>query len=62
MVRLISRNYAARTNVIPEDIEEYVSTIDDLMDGTEVRYMKCLEKLKDYQIVIGTLSTMTHLL
>lgn len=62
MLRLISRNYAARSNVLPKEIEDYVSTIDDLMSGSETNHLKCLENLQKYKIVIGTFSTIAHLL
>lgn len=62
MLRIISRSYAARTNIIPDDIKDLVSTIDDLMPGSDANYFKCLEKLQSYKIVIGTLSTVSNLL
>lgn len=62
MLRLISRNYATRTNLIPEEISEFVSTIDDLRAGSEDKYYKCLQKIQNYKIVIGTTSTIAALL
>lgn len=62
MLRLISRNYATKTNVVPKEIEEFVKTIDDLMPGSESNYYKCLAKLRKYKVIIGTSSTIAHLL
>lgn len=66
MVRLISRNYAMRSNAIPDELTKFgiVRTIDELEpDKSETRYkMKCLLKLQKYKVVVGTLSTITHLL
>lgn len=62
MLRLISHNYAKNSNMIPEEIMEYVKTIDDLMPGLESNYFKCLAMLPNYKIIIGTSSTIAHLL
>lgn len=62
MLRLISHNYAAKSNVLPKEIEECAKTIDDLMPGTEASYFKCLAELQTYRIVVGTSSTIAQLL
>lgn len=62
MLRLISRNYAARSTTVPEDIVEFVKQIDDLLPDSEPNYYKCLATVKNYKIVIGTSSTIAHLL
>lgn len=62
MLRLISRNYAARSNVLPKEIERFVSTIDDLLPGTGITHATRLQRTRRYDIVIGTSSTIAHLL
>lgn len=64
-LRLISRNYAAKLSTAPEGIEEiedFVKQIDDLLPSTKPNYHKCLATLRNYKIVIGTSSTIAHLL
>lgn len=62
MLRLISHNYATKPDVLPDEIKEFVKTIDDLVPNTEASYYKCLAKLQHYKIIIGTSSTLAHLL
>lgn len=62
MLRLISHNYAAKSNVLPKELEECAKTIDNLMPGTEASYFKYLAQLQTYRIVVGTSSTIAQLL
>lgn len=62
MLRLISRNYAVKSSAMPEEIVEFVKQIDDLMPESEPNYYKCLAKLQNYKVVIGTSSTIANLL
>lgn len=65
MLRLISQNYAEKLSTAPkgtEDIVDFIKQIDDLLPSTKPNYHKCLASLRNYRVVIGTSSTIAHLL
>lgn len=66
-IRLISFNYKNRKttqseNVIPNDIRMYCKNIADLEPEKEMSFVKRLELIKKYRVVISTSTTIAQLL
>lgn len=62
LLRIISYKYANKSNTIPDDIQSFVRTIEELQPIKDSSYYVRLEQVKKYQIVIGTYSTIGQLL